>query len=311
MECKGSTLFDIFFKRPSEESGDESSDTDSEDSSSISTDLTNAFDHQSMPSMGLRNSLRANEHVHLVHKNEGTSYENGKYDAKVNSIFDFPVVSNHKEINEDYKPPANTRKSIKKHRCSKEKDEFSSNQLYKHRPITKQHSSQIVWQSVLQHLCTLYEPIDQHRRQLLFVSICSSLEKLNLMEPTYKIDELSPLRSHYSHAFVRLLKMAQGNIKQLETDQCSGFLFQPEISNRLPLLNTNDNFGAAGIDQMFYQHSRYTNEFEELQYLAKGGFGCVYKCRNRLDNIEYAVKKIVLRLNGQRATIMFSGLRVA
>lgn len=41
--------------------------------------------------------------------------------------------------------------------------------------------------------------------------------------------------------------------------------------------------------------SRFHSEFEELGPLGQGGFGSVFRARNRLDRREYAVKKIALR----------------
>ena len=49
------------------------------------------------------------------------------------------------------------------------------------------------------------------------------------------------------------------------------------------------------VSPPLYHQSRYATEFEECEFLAKGGFGAVYKARNRLDNCHYAVKKIVLK----------------
>lgn len=37
--------------------------------------------------------------------------------------------------------------------------------------------------------------------------------------------------------------------------------------------------------------SRYTSEFDEISQIGRGGYGQVYKCRNRLDGRVYAVKK--------------------
>ncbi|WVQ95416.1 hypothetical protein IAU59_002513 [Kwoniella sp. CBS 9459] len=41
--------------------------------------------------------------------------------------------------------------------------------------------------------------------------------------------------------------------------------------------------------------SRYRTDFEEVEFLGKGGFGEVVKARNRLDSRSYAIKKIKLR----------------
>ncbi|KAF5918262.1 hypothetical protein HPG69_002904 [Diceros bicornis minor] len=43
------------------------------------------------------------------------------------------------------------------------------------------------------------------------------------------------------------------------------------------------------------QTSRYLNEFEELAVLGKGGYGRVYKVRNKLDGQYYAIKKILIK----------------
>jgi eukaryotic translation initiation factor 2-alpha kinase 3 len=52
-------------------------------------------------------------------------------------------------------------------------------------------------------------------------------------------------------------------------------------------LNGNSTlFGGA--------ESVYLSEYQELSMLGKGGYGVVYRVRNRLDNQEYAVKKIFL-----------------
>ena len=42
--------------------------------------------------------------------------------------------------------------------------------------------------------------------------------------------------------------------------------------------------------------SRYAQEFIEGERLGKGGFGQVFRARNSLDGVEYAIKKV--RLTG-------------
>ena len=49
-----------------------------------------------------------------------------------------------------------------------------------------------------------------------------------------------------------------------------------------------------GGEDLFHT-SRYENEYGELEFLAKGGFGSVFKARNKLDGIEYAIKKLVIK----------------
>ena len=40
--------------------------------------------------------------------------------------------------------------------------------------------------------------------------------------------------------------------------------------------------------------SRYVSDFVELEFIAAGGFGVVYKARNTVDHNEYAIKKIIV-----------------
>ena len=43
--------------------------------------------------------------------------------------------------------------------------------------------------------------------------------------------------------------------------------------------------------------SRYRREFQEIGFIAKGGFGAVFKALHRLDGREYAIKKIIVPSN--------------
>ena len=303
MESVNSKLFKTFFKNPSEDSESEDSSISYEGGKIFSS--LQKVQNKAVESIGLQERSRSRncEKFEQVVNIELPKHGNN-YDAKVDSLFEYSVEQFKKMNYGETSTRKQFEESTSKHLQVKRENKMYAKPLNS-KQVVKKHSSQIVWQSVLLHLCALYEPSNLQRRQLLFTSICSSLEKLNLIESTYKIDELSPLRSHYSHAFVRLMKMAQGSINQLQIPKNMGVTFDKSL-NCLPMIGLDNNLNNKEIDQMLYQHSRYANEFEEIEYLAKGGFGCVYKCRNRLDNIEYAVKKIVLKLNGQKANILFT-----
>ena len=47
-------------------------------------------------------------------------------------------------------------------------------------------------------------------------------------------------------------------------------------------------------------NSRFHREFEELQMLGAGGFGSVFKVRNKLDECIYAMKKVIFMHKGFR-----------
>ena len=43
--------------------------------------------------------------------------------------------------------------------------------------------------------------------------------------------------------------------------------------------------------------SRYLKEFDVIKKLGQGGFGAVYKVKNKLDNVFYAIKRMKLTAN--------------
>eukprot|EP00294_Goniomonas_avonlea_P007754 CAMPEP_0114541278 /NCGR_PEP_ID=MMETSP0114-20121206/1221_1 /TAXON_ID=31324 /ORGANISM="Goniomonas sp, Strain m" /LENGTH=1701 /DNA_ID=CAMNT_0001725507 /DNA_START=110 /DNA_END=5215 /DNA_ORIENTATION=- len=63
---------------------------------------------------------------------------------------------------------------------------------------------------------------------------------------------------------------------------------------------------STNSDPRFEVRSRYEQDFEQVEPLGKGGFGSVFRARNRLDGREYAVKKIRLRpgKDSQKSRVM-------
>ncbi|KAI8870743.1 hypothetical protein GQ42DRAFT_162500 [Ramicandelaber brevisporus] len=64
----------------------------------------------------------------------------------------------------------------------------------------------------------------------------------------------------------------------------------------IPAMN-NDGSSSSLIAGLSQTHSRYATDFEEIQFLGRGGFGEVVKARNKLDSRVYAIKRI--RLDSQ------------
>ncbi|XP_048223458.1 eukaryotic translation initiation factor 2-alpha kinase 1 isoform X2 [Perognathus longimembris pacificus] len=91
-------------------------------------------------------------------------------------------------------------------------------------------------------------------------------------------DEFSSLRLHHNRAITHLMRSAKERVRQ---DPCEDSSYMKKIRSR------EIAFEA--------QTSRYLNEFEELAILGKGGYGRVYKVRNKLDGQHYAIKKILIK----------------
>ena len=64
-------------------------------------------------------------------------------------------------------------------------------------------------------------------------------------------------------------------------------------SPSLPLMGPDP--ASAPLPSLF--RSRYSQDFDEVRLLGRGGFGSVYLVTNKLDQVEYAVKKIHILLS--------------
>uniref|UniRef100_A0A336K8N1 non-specific serine/threonine protein kinase n=1 Tax=Culicoides sonorensis TaxID=179676 RepID=A0A336K8N1_CULSO len=126
-------------------------------------------------------------------------------------------------------------------------------------------------ESLVQQLCAMLEP-DPQKSQSLYNTICEHLHQLKLIDETYAMGEFEMMRSQYQRALYQLVSIAKGEGLPVELESVWP-LAQP-----------------IGLEW-----SRYHREFDEIGYLAGGGFGKVFKARHKLDGIIYAVKKITLK----------------
>ncbi|XP_054848812.1 eukaryotic translation initiation factor 2-alpha kinase 1 isoform X2 [Eublepharis macularius] len=107
--------------------------------------------------------------------------------------------------------------------------------------------------------------------------LCKTFTQMGLLSSFASCDEFSSLRLQHNRAITQLMKAANQQI-------------------------LNGEFGAGDSqtnreNEILFeaQTSRYINEFDEISRLGKGGYGTVYKVRNKLDGQFYAIKKILIK----------------
>ncbi|XP_006982717.3 eukaryotic translation initiation factor 2-alpha kinase 1 isoform X3 [Peromyscus maniculatus bairdii] len=137
-------------------------------------------------------------------------------------------------------------------------------------------ANQLLLVSLLEHLSHVHEPNPLHSKQV-FKLLCQTFIKMGLLSSFTCSDEFSSLRLHHNRAITHLMRSARERVRQ---DPCEDNSYMQKIRSR------EIAFEA--------QTSRYLNEFEELAILGKGGYGRVYKVRNKLDGQHYAIKKILI-----------------
>ncbi|KAF6215365.1 hypothetical protein GE061_010117 [Apolygus lucorum] len=137
--------------------------------------------------------------------------------------------------------------------------------------------SSLLIESLIEQICSLMEKNPSTQRKL-YLDVCKKLRQMNLIGESYEREEFQFMRSHYQKALYHLLKIAK-------TTSVEQKALVPNLKPHVPL----ENPGNA------IEWSRYRTEFKELEYIAKGGFGHVYKAQHKLDGEIYAIKKIFLR----------------
>ncbi|XP_072204878.1 eukaryotic translation initiation factor 2-alpha kinase 1 isoform X2 [Excalfactoria chinensis] len=142
--------------------------------------------------------------------------------------------------------------------------------------FTSTIQNQLLLVSLLEHLCHMYTHNPVHSR-CLFRILRQAFTKTGLLSPFAFCDEFSTVRLQHNRAITELMKAA----------------------NRQVLNGDLDNGDSRAIREkevlLEAQTSRYLNEFDEIARLGKGGYGQVYKVRNKLDGQFYAIKKINIK----------------
>uniref|UniRef100_A0A8C9L846 Eukaryotic translation initiation factor 2-alpha kinase 1 n=1 Tax=Pavo cristatus TaxID=9049 RepID=A0A8C9L846_PAVCR len=142
--------------------------------------------------------------------------------------------------------------------------------------FTSTIQNQLLLVSLLEHLCHMYTHNPVHSR-CLFRILRQAFTRTGLLSPFAFCDEFSTVRLQHNRAITELMKAANRQVLNGELD--------------------NGDSRAIGEKEVFLeaQTSRYLNEFDEIARLGKGGYGQVYKVRNKLDGQFYAIKKINIK----------------
>ena len=131
--------------------------------------------------------------------------------------------------------------------------------------------SQLLLVSLLENFINSFDQSPELNSKL-FLEICKKLTLLGIIQNEDVLEGIA-MASTYKQIFKTLIIQALQDISTIK-------LLQPAKENPLASL---------------FDDSRYSNEFNEISLLGKGGFGQVWKVLNRLDGVEYAVKKVLLQ----------------
>ncbi|TGO33335.1 hypothetical protein BHYA_0251g00020 [Botrytis hyacinthi] len=151
-------------------------------------------------------------------------------------------------------------------------------------------------------------PDIQRLAQVLFSDMAGELRRSGVLP---RADELAgrqfaTLREGYLSTFDSILSQSalqrvqtstfnQNSILPLTSNSSIGMSYfdQPQ-SLDLAMIPKNPFSSAALTANPFQYRSIYNREWEQISLLGKGGFGAVYKVKHRVDDLECAIKKVII-----------------
>lgn len=129
-------------------------------------------------------------------------------------------------------------------------------------------------QSLIKQLCNFVEA-DREKSTHLYNKICAKLFEMKFIDESYERSEFENIRLSYEIALKQLFEVTRGNTLPVHDIDV------------WPL--SHDNPKTA------LEWSRYFRDFEEIEKIGEGGFGDVWMSKHKLDQIDYAVKKICVK----------------
>ncbi|KAJ8681162.1 hypothetical protein QAD02_016949 [Eretmocerus hayati] len=132
--------------------------------------------------------------------------------------------------------------------------------------LKKVSSSSILIGSLLNQLCAILEKDPVQSKRLYFL-LCDTMHNMKLIDPSYKMGGFELVQGRYVDAVYHLISAARATIGNEN----------PSIPRPLGSYT-----------------SLYQDQFRETGFIAGGGFGNVFRAVHKLDEVEYAIKKIIV-----------------
>ncbi|KAI8095065.1 kinase-like domain-containing protein [Gilbertella persicaria] len=164
----------------------------------------------------------------------------------------------------------------------------------KNESANKRHQTKLLLVSLIESLCQTYGDSPESRRKIFFM-ICQTLNSMGFIDSEF-IDEVASVRSTYHKAFEHLFYTAAQTVRQQELNMgkqprlLTSLEQQDILKERIESLSREPKLQYT----LSIQNSRYKNDFVQVKILGRGGFASAWCARNKLDDIEYAIKKIRL-----------------
>lgn len=176
---------------------------------------------------------------------------------------------------------------------------------------SKRRQAKMLLVSLIESFCRVYGESPESNRKVFFL-ICQTLRSLGLIDAEF-MDEMASVRSTFQNAFQQLFYTAVQTVQDERLFQQHQKMIGPvpssdeEESSMRRFQSPSPSAAAAAaaatpssitseqlLSNLSVQNSRYENDFVEISMLGRGGFASVWRARNKLDGIDYAIKKIRL-----------------
>lgn len=142
-----------------------------------------------------------------------------------------------------------------------------------------------VFDCMLEHICSIYEK-DKTRQKKMYEALRSYFVTIQLLPSNNFLPEMNGNRIQVKLGLNSLFRQIQDRL--ISNNEAGN------VHNSLALYKPNDTWSSTDDGNELFFSRRYETDFIEMEFIAAGGFGVVYKARNIVDYSVYAIKKIIV-----------------